>query len=146
MTGAFTTDLRTPASKMWGLLWSLWSFCLSTGKYWSDKNHSCFSNKYHKLTQYVMQKNNVHLPPLFLIFFINTFTGKRPFVIFSTNSLKLILKTTLLFDFPWLVLGQIPQRNCPPTLTLTITLTLTLTGGQFSLGAIVWAPLDFIAI
>ena len=33
-----------------------------------------------------------------------------------------------------------PKENCPPTPKLTLSQTLTLTGGQFSLGAIVWLP------
>ena len=42
-----------------------------------------------------------------------------------------------------------PEENPPPTLNLILTLieTLTLTGGQFSLGAIAWAPsfpIDYI--
>ena len=40
----------------------------------------CFSNKHHKLTQYTMQKNNVHLPPSYLFFFfINKVIGESPF-------------------------------------------------------------------
>ena len=42
-----------------------------------------------------------------------------------------------------MVLGQLPPRNTappPPTPKLTLSQTLTLTGGQFSLGAIVWLP------
>ena len=75
--GPFTTDLRTPPCKKWGLLWS---FCLNTGKYWSDKNHSVFLKKHHKLTQCTMQKNTVLLPPSFLVFFfINTFIGESLF-------------------------------------------------------------------
>ena len=40
------------------------------------------------------------------------------------------------------VLGQLPQRKLPPTLTLTLRLTqtLTLTWGQFSSGAVVRTP------
>ena len=62
--GPFTTDLRTPLSKKWGLSWS---FCLNTGKYWSDKklNTLCKRITYTCLLY-------------FSILFTNTFIRESP--------------------------------------------------------------------
>ena len=81
---------------------------------------------------------------------MNTFIGKSTFHFCDIfyEYFEISFKNYLVIWFS-LIGSRIntPKENCPPALTLTLTLTqtLTLTKGQFSSGAIVWAPLDFIA-
>ena len=146
--GPFTTDLRKPLSKKWGFLWL---FYLNTGKYWTTKNHSVFLTNITNLLN-PLCKRIMYICLLYSSFlFTNTFIGEIPFRFCDIFYEYFEINFKNYFVIWFSLIGSrtnTSEENCPPTLTLTLTLTqtLTLTGGQFFSRAIVWVPLDFIAI
>ena len=75
-----------------------------------------------------MQKNTVHLPPSFLVFFINTFIGESPFRFcdifyeyFEINFKKLLC---YLIFLDWL-LDNCPRGKLPCNPNLTVAPTPT---------------------
>ena len=135
---------NTSLQKM-GLLWSIYfhirkisgdtdnfpyflAFCLNTEKYWSDKNHTVLltiiTNLLHTLCKRIMQ---IYL----LAFFINTFIGESPFLLFCDIFHGYFFNGSGKKSPPETSPPLPPDPKPNPIPNLTLTLPLTPHGGFF---------------